>query len=167
MPGGSTTIDRTGAFRRRARIVVADSDEVSLDWMVRGLRRDGHVVLAARDGVELLERLAGLLLEDATVDLVITELRMPGWSGLQVLAGLRAVDWPTPIILVTGPASSRALARAERLASAVLRKPFDLVDLRTLALTLLPGQPPGPRCYNRRPWTSTEPLSASSAPPAP
>lgn len=157
-----------GASRRRARIVVADNDEVSLDSMVRALRRDGHLVLAARDGVELLERLAGLLLEDAPVDLVITELRMPGWSGLQVLAGLRAVDWPTPIIVVTGPVSPKAIRRAERIgASAVLRKPFDPVALQTLARDLLPAPPPEPRCYNRGPWTSTARSSDSLAPSAP
>jgi CheY-like chemotaxis protein len=139
MPRGVApmTLSQAGAFRRRAQIVVADSDQVSLDSMVQALRRDRHLVLAAHDGVELLERLAGLLLEESPVDLVITELRMPGWSGLQVLAGLRAVEWPTPIILVSGPASSKALAMAERLGvSAVLRKPFDLVDLRTLVLSL-------------------------------
>jgi DNA-binding NtrC family response regulator len=78
------------------------------------------------------------------MDLVISDERMPGMAGLEVLDALRRAGWPTPFILITGFGDQATHASARRLgASAVFDKPFDLDDLRKTVLQLLvPDDPP-------------------------
>ena len=83
----------TGAVRatRRARVVIAEDDATLRELLAAALRLDGHEVSEARDGCELLDLLASSVMDDGKLpDLVISDLRMPGWDGMQVLAGLRA-----------------------------------------------------------------------------
>jgi len=65
------------------------------------------------------------------VDLVITDLRMPGMDGLEVLQRLQALDPDLPVILLTGYSSVDSAVEALRLgASDFLKKPFDMDELR-------------------------------------
>jgi DNA-binding NtrC family response regulator len=67
------------------------------------------------------------------LDLIITDVRMHGVTGLEILAGLRENDWSTPVILMTAFGDAELHAEAMRLgALAVLDKPFELDALRTL-----------------------------------
>ncbi len=73
------------------------------------------------------------------VDVVVSDIRMPGASGLDLLAGLRRDDWTTPVVLITafGDPGGRH-AEAYRLgADAVLDKPLDVDDLRLVVQTLV------------------------------
>ena len=64
-------------------------------------------------------------------DVIVSDERMPGVLGSEVLAGLREAQWPTPFILITGFGDEKTHQEAFRLgASAVFDKPFDLDDLR-------------------------------------
>ena len=64
---------------------------------------------------------------------------MPGFTGLEVLAGLRDANWHTPILLITAYGSDETYEEAARLgASGVFDKPFDIDDLRTAVLNLVP-----------------------------
>jgi DNA-binding NtrC family response regulator len=64
--------------------------------------------------------------------LIISDVRMPGVSGLDVLATLRREDWSTPVILMTAFGDLETRAEARRLgAKALFDKPFDVDDLRT------------------------------------
>ena len=59
--------------------------------IVRALRRAGFVVSGARDGLELMEIAAATVREEgAPPELVVTDVRMPGRSGVEALAALRA-----------------------------------------------------------------------------
>jgi DNA-binding NtrC family response regulator len=111
------------------------------EMIAQVLRRDGYDVIEARDGFQLLQYLATHTpaAEDA-VDLVISDIRMPGKTGLDVLAGLRFADPATPVVLITGFGDLRTHLEAKRLgAAAVLDKPFDLQQLRSVIVNLLPG----------------------------
>ena len=114
-----------------------------------GLRQDGHHLIAVRDGVELLEYVASTLIFDegaAYPDLIITDIRMPGFSGMSVLAGLRDQQWTTPIVVMTAYSDEKMRSDAERLgASAFFSKPFDLDDLRTAVINLIPRRHAPPR----------------------
>jgi DNA-binding response OmpR family regulator len=126
----------------KPRIVVAEDDPDMRTLIAGGLRRDGFEVVEAGNGWELLQCLASRYLHagepDQAIDLVISDVRMPGKTGLDVLAGLRWAEWPVPVILITGFGDLQTHAEARRLgAIAVFDKPFDLDDLRTLTLNLL------------------------------
>ena len=100
------------------------------------LRRVGFDVVEACSGSELLERLAyGLATTPGTrFEVIVSDVRMPGYDGLNVLASLRQMSVPIPVILITafGTAASHAAA-AHLGALALLDKPFDVDDLMTLA----------------------------------
>jgi CheY-like chemotaxis protein len=122
------------------RVLLADDDRDTREAVAEALRSDGYEVIEAHNGWELLQHLAAG--EDSApmpVNLVISDVRMPGKNGLEVLAGFRwATGGSTPFIVITGFGDSQTHAEARRLgASAVLAKPFELDQLRTVMLDAL------------------------------
>lgn len=133
-------------FRSRARplhapprvIVAEDDDEMRL-IVVSALRSDGYDVREALDGKQLLAQMAAEHLSPgATVDLVISDIRMPGCSGLQILERLRDAHWTAPMILMTAFGDDETRAQAAQLGAILFDKPFAIDDLRTAVLNLLP-----------------------------
>lgn len=118
------------AARRARTVLVAEDDEAMRDLLVETLVRRGYRVEAAVDGAALLGRLARSLHSPTEVplpDLLITDVRMPGLGGLEVVAALRARDERLPVIVITAFGDSATHARARALGAAqVLEKPFEL-----------------------------------------
>jgi two-component system OmpR family response regulator len=117
-------------------VLVADDDEDMRTLIAETLRRDGHHVGEARDGVDLLERL-GEALDDPSrrAVVVVTDVLMPNLSGLGVLAALRRSRWQVPVILMTALEDESVITVAERFgAVTVFKKPVDVDDLRTAVL---------------------------------
>ncbi|MDC0746767.1 response regulator [Polyangium mundeleinium] len=131
--------------REPLRVVLAEDDlEVRL-FLAQALRKDGHTVIEIENGTQLLEFLRAVsqgALEESPPDVIVSDIRMPGKSGLDVLASMREVGWRTPFVLTTafGDAATHARARAAG-AFAVFDKPFDVDDLRTVVLNA--GRRPG------------------------
>ena len=123
-------------------MILAEDDEELRRLLAGTLRRDGYEVTEAASGFELLEVLADQLLHPGSVagfELVITDIRMPGASGLQALETLRRWDWATPLMVITAFGDEKAHAEARRLGvAAVFDKPFDIDDFRTAVYNLLP-----------------------------
>ena len=66
-------------------------------------------------------------------DLVITDLRMPGMNGFDLLSELRDIDQDVPILVMTGYSSvENAVEAMKRGASDFIKKPFDFSELRLL-----------------------------------
>lgn len=130
---------RLPAMERR-RVLVAEDDRELLLLLTAVLRRDGHDVRPVRNGNELLDAIAEHLLAGRhCFDVVITDVQMPGCSGLQALGGIRALQQPIPVILISAYADGDLCSRAEALgATAVFGKPFDIDDLRTALLNVPP-----------------------------
>jgi CheY-like chemotaxis protein len=123
------------------RILVAEDDRAMRKLIARALRNDGHRVTEAASGRDALLRLGNAIHEGGVrfYDLVISDLRMPGPSGLDLLAGLRASDWSVPVILITAFGDAETHRQARRLgAVSVLDKPFNLELLSWLVRRLLP-----------------------------
>jgi CheY-like chemotaxis protein len=131
--------------RRKLRIVVADDDPALRRALAIALECDGHEVHEAEDGSELLDLIGDQVLTEGAVnpevDLIITDVRMPGFTGLQALAAVRQLAWSTPCIVVSAFITPDVEAQALRLgAAAVFRKPFDVDDLRTVVVNLARAQ---------------------------
>jgi CheY-like chemotaxis protein len=123
---------------RGERIVVADDDGEMRALIRQALVLDGYEVLEARDGVELTRALRAARVDVlAAVDLVVTDVRMPGLDGLAVLDALRRNGVPTPVIVISGFADAPLREVAESLDAVVFAKPFDLDDLRTAVFHIL------------------------------
>jgi DNA-binding response OmpR family regulator len=123
------------------RILVAEDDAELRGLIAGALRRDGHDVVQAADGTEILELLAATISDGvAPFDLIVTDVRMPGWTGLDLLAGLRNHAFGPPVVLMTAFGDERLHASARRLgAVATLDKPFELDVLRALVGAALGG----------------------------
>lgn len=120
----------------RPRLLVADDDPSMLSLVADQLRRAGYQVVQCSDGTGLAKCLASTFLSDARpneFDLVVSDVRMPGLSGLEVLEAVHdRAEFP-PMILITAFGDRETHARAERLgAVAMMDKPFRIRDLVAL-----------------------------------
>jgi two-component system, response regulator, stage 0 sporulation protein F len=118
---------------RAPRILVADDQSEMRTLIRKMLVRRGYEVLEAADGPDLVRVLVDGLTEDESraPDLIITDVRMPGFTGLEVLARLRRERWTTPVILITAFGDAQLHREALRLgATCVLNKPFDMDELK-------------------------------------
>ena len=78
------------------RILIVDDDRNSRESLSRALARDGYEILAAENGKVALE-----VARANEIDLVLTDLKMPGLDGLGFLEGLRVVRPDVPAILIS------------------------------------------------------------------
>lgn len=102
------------------KVLVVDDDPVVGKSFDRVLTNKGYAVITAANGEEALNRLA-----DEHYDLVFTDIKMPGMSGLEVAERVRASQPWLPVVIVTGYGSDANEARAAAAGvSAFLRKPL-------------------------------------------
>lgn len=124
-----------------ARVILAEDDDELRVLLAQALRRDGYDVIEAKDGRELLDLIVDQMLypgSNPPPDLVITDVRMPGPSGLRALAALRRLDWVTPMMVITAFGDDTIKAECQRIGvSWVFDKPFDIDDLRTAVRNLV------------------------------
>jgi DNA-binding response OmpR family regulator len=117
-------------------LLLAEDDYELRSMVASALRREGFDVVEVRNGNELLEQVGSSLLDRKhrmRFDLIITDLRMPGKSGLDILNGLDQGGITTPVLLMTAFGDERTHALARQFgAVGVLDKPFDLDDLIAL-----------------------------------
>lgn len=123
-------------------LVAEDDDELRLLLCMR-LSARGYRVVAARDGDEAIERLEPLISRcpgTLRPRLVITDVRMPGFDGLQVLETVRLLDRSLPVVVITA-FGDRETHRAARLldVTAVFDKPLDLGCLVAALERFLPA----------------------------
>jgi DNA-binding NtrC family response regulator len=152
---GRVTGSLSYADLERARILLAEDDEEMRRLLSTTLTRDGFEVIEAKDGNDLIRLIGDQIFEgrgEPGIDLIVSDIRMPGLSGMNVLAGLRKADWATPVLLITAFGDQETHQEAHRLgAVGVFDKPFDLDDFRTAVVNLIGGprkasRPrPGPR----------------------
>jgi len=117
-----------GVWRRSLRICLIDDDVVVLESLAAGLRDAGYEVSTATGAAAGLD-----LVSHGGVDAIVTDMKMPGASGAQLIAEARARWLHLPIIAISGVTeldgksvidTARALG-----ADAMLPKPFRVRDL--------------------------------------
>lgn len=115
-----------------AVIVVADDDIDMADLIAYSFEVAGHTVHAARDGLTALQLVRSLL-----PDLVVLDQMMPGLTGLQVTAALRAHPGTAalPVVLVTANGG----AGADQLVDRLVAKPMRPRELAGVIRDLLSG----------------------------
>jgi len=112
------------------RIVLAEDDADQRTLVSSALRERGYDVVEEPDGGRLLVRVASLYEPNAiAIDLIISDVRMPVCTGLDILTGIRSARWATPVILMTAFANDVVRSRARRLGAVILDKPFPLAAL--------------------------------------
>ena len=92
-----------------------------------------YQTLSASGGLQAL-----MLHERYHPDLILTDLGMPGMSGLELIRRVRAVDQRTPLLVITGWGDTLGVPDG---ANALMMKPVGLWDLAAAIENLLAGSP--------------------------
>jgi EAL domain-containing protein (putative c-di-GMP-specific phosphodiesterase class I)/CheY-like chemotaxis protein len=105
----------------KGRVLVVDDDEILLRVLARVLEGAGYEVLRCMDSREALKLLAA-----TPVDLVLSDISMPGLSGIELLRKVRETHLDLPVVLSTGsPEVESAVQAVEYGAHKYLIKPVD------------------------------------------
>src|SRR4051794_28345898 len=111
-----------------ARILIADDQEMMRDSLAGILAREGHEVVATGDGATAVGRLQG-----ARFDLLITDLKMPKMTGIELLTEAKRLRPEMPVVLMTAFASVNTAVEAMKLgAYDYIQKPFDGDEIKML-----------------------------------
>src|SRR4051795_13479417 len=109
-----------------SRILVIDDELVIRELMMEILETDGHEVV----GAETVD-CALALLEHEEFSLVVSDVVMPGLSGIELLEAVRARRASLPVVLVTGAGTYETLSQAlTRGAAGLVTKPFAHAELQ-------------------------------------
>jgi CheY-like chemotaxis protein len=126
---------------RGCRVLLADDDYEMRKLLAWSLIRQGYQVTECEDGNAMMKRL-GFLCPSESIqpfDLVISDIRMPGSSGLQALKNAQGLEGFPPMILITAFPDDETRAKARQLGAVVLlEKPFDVDALLAVARRVLP-----------------------------
>ena len=133
------------------KVLVVDDDPVVGNSFTRVLSDKGYVVITAANGDEALAKM-----QAEKYDVVFTDLRMPGMTGVEVAENVRARHPWTPVVIVTGYGSRTSEERARAAGvSAFLHKPLSPEMIEdSAAQALLRARP-------------VEEAAAEAPPPAP
>ena len=109
------------------RILVLDDEKVIQQLLVRTFGEDRYHVETAEDSYLALKRI-----KEEPFDLLITDLKMPGVSGMDVLKEVKNVNPHTEVIIITGyPTIELAVEAVKMGAFDFICKPFDLEHMKT------------------------------------
>lgn len=122
------------AQEQKRLIVAIDDEQANLDLLVRALSRDYRMITFV-DPMVALAQIPAL-----NPALILTDQRMPGLNGVEMLEQLRERGVTCPALLVTGFATEADVARAEqqRLVEGVIAKPWRLAVLVAKVKSTLP-----------------------------
>lgn len=118
----------------RHRILLAEDDKKMRTLLTLALKRAGYEVVACPDGVDMLTHLGAFLLQfepaHGSFDLIISDIRMPGVTGMEVLQGKPQSGYFPPMILITAFGDDETHAQAAECGvAAMFDKPFDVDEL--------------------------------------
>lgn len=116
----------------RPHLLVAEDDADLRHLIANALRNAGYTVIECVHGMDLVQRLEGVLKSGLSSGVlgVITDIRMPGVTGLSILEGLHGLHAGIPVFVITAFGSAKTHARARELGAVrTFDKPFDIVTL--------------------------------------
>lgn len=112
----------------KKRVLIVEDDEPTRTLLRDVLEEEGYKTDSVNNGSEAFRKLV-----KESFDLIITDIRMPGLTGLDILPGMKKLHPDIPVIIITGIGSEEVQRKAlERGATVYLEKPLHIRELRTL-----------------------------------
>jgi putative nucleotidyltransferase with HDIG domain len=109
-------------------VLLVDDHAPVLRFLAAAFKRHGCVVSTASSAEEALD-----LISDRSFELVVSDIKMPGLSGLDLLRTVRGQQPDTPVVLITGmPSVDSAVFGLRHQAYDYLTKPFSMADVQQL-----------------------------------
>lgn len=120
--------------KNTGRILVIESDEEIRSLLIDLIKNEGYEADSVEKGTYAFRKLM-----TGSFDLIITGIQLPGFSGFDILLGLKKIQPETPVLVITAFRDGEAISKArERGANAVLEKPIQLNKLRELIHQMVP-----------------------------
>jgi DNA-binding NtrC family response regulator len=92
------------------KILIVDDEQSMTQFLGIVLRKEGYQVASTNSGKDALEKVRG-----ESFDAVITDIRMPGMDGIQLLEGIKKIDPTLPVVIMTAYASQQSAIDAVNL----------------------------------------------------
>ena len=128
------------------RVLIVDDEENTRIGLVKLLAQEGYDAKAVADGFEALE-----YLNDGGIDLVITDINMPGMNGLVFLRELNQTYPEIKVVMITAYGGVGSYLESMNLgALEYLHKPVKLKDLRAVLSKVLDPTDVSSTLYDRR-----------------
>lgn len=109
-------------------VLVVDDDQISREYVYEALKQDGYDVVMAENGLQAVE-----IIKNRDFDLVITDMKMPGIDGLEVMQKVKDICPETTIAIMTAYGTIESAVEAIRKgASDYIIKPFSPDQLTLL-----------------------------------
>ena len=113
----------------KKRIFIADDEVTLLHTMAFTLKRKGFEVEIAEDGESAYKKILETYQNNQLYDLIITDIQMPGLSGLELILKIREAGINTPILAITGFGNMNMVVDLMRAGCKdYLDKPFSMKD---------------------------------------
>lgn len=120
-------------------ILVVDDEPEILNFVATALRRSGFAVLRAQSGEAALEQFDR---SEVPIDLLLTDVVMPGMSGPMLVDRLLSLQPNLPVLFMSGYDDRQVVQRyVLKEGFALLPKPFDITALHAKIRDLLPTPP--------------------------
>ena len=105
-------------------ILCVDDESDILELFIDEFTECGYKVLQASNGVEAFK-----VFEENEIDCIVSDIRMPGGDGVQLVKSVKGTHSPVPIFLVTGFSDYTSEELIGLGVNAVIFKPFDLEEV--------------------------------------
>jgi DNA-binding NtrC family response regulator len=108
-------------------ILIVDDEENVSNLLYKILSKEGYAALTADNGINALN-----IIESRQVDIVITDIKMPGMSGIELLKKIKGIDPIIKVIIITAFATLETAIEALKIgANDYITKPFDIGEIIT------------------------------------
>ena len=107
------------------KILIAEDEEITLKHMTNALQKEGYVTVGAQNGLDAFRKI-----EEDHFNLLITDIKMPGMTGMELLEKIRERQADVEVIIITGFGSIGSVIEAmKKGAYDYVTKPFNLDEL--------------------------------------
>mgnify|MGYP003456352981 FL=1 len=114
-------------------ILVVDDEKGIRLLLQEFLKKEGYMPIVAANGDEALDAMKKYIFSCALLD-----MRMPGMSGLEVLAALKQIDATLPVIMMTAYGERQLIEQANELGvTHYFMKPFSILEVRDVLRQIL------------------------------
>jgi len=115
-------------FQKNIKILLVDDDDSLRDMLSIVLKKEGYDVVSLENAMLALK-----ILKKRSFDLIISDIKMPGVSGIKLLSKIKSINNEIPIIMITAYASTNDAVEAMKLgAEDYITKPFNLDELKII-----------------------------------
>ena len=107
------------------KILIAEDEDITLKHLVNSLQKEGYLAVGTQNGGDALRKI-----EDDQFDLLITDIKMPGLTGIELLEKIKERQLESEVIIITGFGSIGSVVDAmKKGAYDYVTKPFNLDEL--------------------------------------